>query len=61
VRGHGGGVHNLQEAEMPFTETFVLSALMLTMALAIGAGLPLLANMFERRGLAAEGHLPTSR
>ena len=40
---------------MLFTETFLLSAIVLIVAVAIGVGLPLIANMFERRGLAAEG------
>jgi hypothetical protein len=54
VRGHGGDVTNPREAEMFITETVVLSAIILPIAVAIGAGLPLLANMFERRGLTAE-------
>lgn len=39
---------------MLLTETVVLSAVILPIAVAIGAGLPLLANMFERRGAADE-------
>ncbi len=39
---------------MFITETVVLSAIILPIAVAIGAGLPVLANMFERRGLTAE-------
>jgi len=39
---------------MLLTETVVLSAIVLPIAVAIGAGLPLLANMFERRGLTTE-------
>ncbi len=51
-RGHGGDVCNPREAEMLLTETVVLRAIVLPIA--IGAGLPLLANMFERRGVADE-------
>jgi len=39
---------------MLLTETVVLSAIILPIAISIGAGLPLLANMFERRGLTTE-------
>ena len=39
---------------MLLAHTVLLSAIVLPIAIAIGAGLPLLANMFERRGLATE-------
>jgi len=39
---------------MLLTHTVLLSAIVLPIAIAIGAGLPLLANMVERRGVADE-------
>jgi hypothetical protein len=54
ARGPGGDVSNPRETKILLTETVVLSAIVLPIAIAIGAGLPLLANMFERRGVADE-------
>lgn len=52
--GHGGRITNPPEVEMLLTHTVLLSAIVLPIAIAIGAGLPLLANMVERRGVADE-------